>query len=279
MRKIVAAMVAFAALAAPGLAAANHHACPQVTTGGQNVDVSRKDCSPVYVPYPLGGPKSPLPAGANQNVPLPTSRLGSLPPLQTPYPMTRPLPGQNSPPDPLGCYGPDLSFVNKGILAPTLGKPRNSDPADPYNCSGRSVFVLKVPGQGVWRARLLDVDRGGLVLDPIVSRTTVLSKATKFQTPSRAPVVKLAVPPTGKPPVPPVAPVAPVPPVGNPIAPLPLPPTGLPPVGRPPLPVPPIPPVPVPPVPVPPVPPVCVPSGSSLLPPVCVPPLHARQLS
>lgn len=144
VRKIVAAMVAFAALAAPGLAAANHHACPQVTTGGQNVDVSRKDCSPVYVPYPLGGPKSPLPAGANQNVPLPTSRLGSLPPLQTPYPMTRPLPGQNSPPDPLGCYGPDLSFVNKGILVPTLGKPRNSDPADPL----LRPFGLRPEGAG-----------------------------------------------------------------------------------------------------------------------------------
>lgn len=247
MKRIVGILVVLAVLLAPSMALANHHACPQVTTGGKNVDVSRKDCSPVYVPYPVGGPKSPLPAGANQNVPLPTSTLGSLPPLQTPVPNTA---GNQNPPDPAGCAGPDLSFVNKGILAPTLGKPRNSDPADPYNCSGRSIFYLKVPGQGVWKARLLDVDRGGLVLGPISGKATVEVKATvKFQTPANAPVTKLPV--IGQPPVTlPVSPL-PIPPV--PVLPVPLPPV-IPPVS----------------LPVPPVPPICLPPVG-ILPPVCTP--------
>lgn len=260
-RALISVVVTIGALGAfPVAALANHHACPQVTTGGRNVDVSRKDCSPVYVPYPIGGPKSPLPAGANQNVPLPTKQLASLPPLQTPYPQTQPLPGQNSPPDPLGCAGPDLSFVNKGILARVLGKPRNSDPADPYNCSGRSRFALKVPGQGVWMARLLDVDRGGLVLDPISSTATVEVKV-KYQTPANAPVAKLPV----TSPVPPAGgPVPPVPPVGSPKPPAPP----LPPVGGKPLPPLPLPPLPVPPLPIR-LPPVCTPSLLGL-PPVCV---------
>ncbi len=114
-----------------------------------------------------------------------------------------------------------------------LGKPRNSDPADPYNCSGRSLFALKVPGQGVWMARLLDVDRGGLVLDPISGTATVDVKV-KYQTPASAPVAKLPVTspvPPGGGPVPPVPPVGspnplppPQPPVGgNPLPPLPVP--------------------------------------------------------
>ena len=133
MRKIVvSAIIATACLIGPAAASANHHACPQVTTSsGGNAEVARKDCSPVYVPYPVGGPKSPLPSGANQNTGLP------LPAAQTPTPpnLSESIPGQQSPPDSLGCAGPDLSPIRKETLQPTLGTPTNSDPADPYNCA------------------------------------------------------------------------------------------------------------------------------------------------
>ena len=42
------------------------------------INVARKTCAPTYVPYPIGGPKSPLVSGANQTVPL------YLPGIQTP---------------------------------------------------------------------------------------------------------------------------------------------------------------------------------------------------
>jgi hypothetical protein len=124
----VFAAMAIAVVVAPGTALANHHACPQVTTattGG--ADVSRKDCSPVYVPYPVGGPKSPLPSGAYQSTGLP------LPAVQTPYPDLSPS-DDNNPPDVLGCYGPDLGGPTRTIVQPLLGTPQNSDPADPYVC-------------------------------------------------------------------------------------------------------------------------------------------------
>ena len=59
------ALVAGALLLVPGSAQANHHACPQVTTipnedGTTTINVARKNCAPTYVPYPIGGPKSPL---------------------------------------------------------------------------------------------------------------------------------------------------------------------------------------------------------------------------
>jgi len=118
-------------LIAPVTARANHHACPQVTTSSSgNAEIARKDCSPVYVPYPVGGPKSPLPAGANRNTGAP------LPAAQTPRPpdLSKSIPGQENPPDSLGCAGPDLSPVRTQVLQPALGQPNNSDPADPYNC-------------------------------------------------------------------------------------------------------------------------------------------------
>lgn len=124
---LAAALVA-AVCALPSSALANHHACPQVTTtavGG--VDVARKDCTPFYVPYPVGGPKSPLPSGAYQSTGLP------LPVLSTPYPDLSPESDDN-PPDVLGCLGPDLSGPRKQIYQPILGTSQNSDGTDPYVC-------------------------------------------------------------------------------------------------------------------------------------------------
>lgn len=124
---LMATLVA-AVIVVPSTALANHHACPQVTTttaGG--VDVARKDCSPVYVPYPIGGPKSPLPSGAYQSTGLP------LPAAQTPYPDLSPG-DDNNPPDVLGCYGPDLGGPTRTIVQPLLGTSQNSDAGDPYVC-------------------------------------------------------------------------------------------------------------------------------------------------
>jgi hypothetical protein len=78
-------LVAGALLLVPSAAQANHHACPQVTIapngdGTSTINVARKNCAPTYVPYPIGGPKSPLISGANQTVPL------YLPGIQTPTP-------------------------------------------------------------------------------------------------------------------------------------------------------------------------------------------------
>jgi hypothetical protein len=162
MRRIAVLAAALTALAVlPGRALANHHACPQVTITQGDVNVARKDCSPVYVPYPVGGPKSPLPPGANIVLPpvvagcqsqgignggitCPAGSLVYIPTITTPYPPFAPLPGQGSPSDPLGCYGPDLSFVQKLYLTPILGQPRGSDPADPYNCSGGWIMPVKL---------------------------------------------------------------------------------------------------------------------------------------
>lgn len=130
MRRILIVTVALAAavIAAPSTALANHHACPQLTsTSAGGVDVSRKSCSPVYVPYPVGGPKSPLPSGANLGSGLP------LPAIRTPYPDLAPGEGTN-PPDVLGCYGPDLGAATRTTVQPLLGTPTNGDPPDPYVC-------------------------------------------------------------------------------------------------------------------------------------------------
>lgn len=245
---------AFAGL--PSAALANHHACPQLTTSGNNVDVSRKDCLPVYAPYPVGGPKSPLPAGANTKAPVP------LPSIQTPYPKFQPLPGQEAPPDPLGCQGPDLSGINKGVVAPVLGRPRNSDPADPYNCSGKTILYMKVPGQGIWRGKLLAIGRNGLVIGPLKGQIVDPPKGIDYQALYRTidPVSTVSAPkPT---PAPPSLPVKP-PPVT-------LPPGTIPPVTLPPVTLPPVtlPPVTLPPVTVPPVPPVCTPALGPV-PPIC----------
>ena len=86
LRRFVApAILAGTVLLAPAPARANHHACPQVTTiphadGTTTINVARKNCAPTYVPYPIGGPKSPLISGANLTVPL------YLPGIQTPLP-------------------------------------------------------------------------------------------------------------------------------------------------------------------------------------------------
>lgn len=128
---VAVSLVAACALAVPMSASANHHACPQVNTSNSgDLNLTRKDCSPVYVPYPVGGPSSPLPAGANQQTGLP------LPALQTPTPpdLSNTIPGQQNPPDPLGCAGPSFAPVRQSLQG-ALGNPQGSSPSDPYNCS------------------------------------------------------------------------------------------------------------------------------------------------
>jgi len=111
------ALVAGALLLVPGQAQANHHACPQVTItpnddGTSTINVARKNCAPTYVPYPIGGPKSPVITGVNQTVPL------YLPGIQTPL---VPDLGQwgdiITPPysDPLNDAGPDLSCLRPNL--------------------------------------------------------------------------------------------------------------------------------------------------------------------
>jgi hypothetical protein len=134
------ALVAGALFLAPEAAQANHHACPQVTTipngdGTTTINVARKNCAPTYVPYPIGGPKSPLISGANQTVPL------YLPGIQTPL-----LPDLGqwgdivTPPysDPLNDAGPDLS-----CLKPNLGTPQGGDPPIPSPGSASDPFPIE----------------------------------------------------------------------------------------------------------------------------------------
>ncbi len=80
--------------------------------------------------------------GSVSRTPCPSGSLIAVPTVVTPYPYFQPLPGQEAPPDPLGCYGPDFSFVQKQILKQVLGSPRGSDPADPYSCSGSYVLPV-----------------------------------------------------------------------------------------------------------------------------------------
>jgi hypothetical protein len=139
-RFIGPAVLAGALLCVPGTAHANHHACPQVTTipnpdGTTTINVARKNCAPTYVPYPIGGPKSPLISGTNQKVPL------YLPGIQTPL-----LPDLGqwgdiiTPPfsDPLNDAGPDLS-----CLRPNLGQPQGGDPPIPSPGSAGDPFPIE----------------------------------------------------------------------------------------------------------------------------------------
>ena len=134
------ALVAGALLLVPGQAQANHHACPQVTItpnddGTSTINVARKNCAPTYVPYPIGGPKSPIITGVNQTVPL------YLPGIQTPL---VPDLGQwgdiITPPysDPLNDAGPDLS-----CLRPNLGTPQGGDPPIPSPGSAGDPFPIE----------------------------------------------------------------------------------------------------------------------------------------
>ena len=131
------ALVAGALLLVPATARANHHACPQVTTipnpdGTTTINVARKNCAPTYVPYPIGGPKSPLVSGANQTVPI------YLPGLQTPLPPDLGQWGDIITPaysDPLNDAGPDLS-----CLRPDLGRPQGGDPPIPSPGSANDPF-------------------------------------------------------------------------------------------------------------------------------------------
>ncbi|MDA0172932.1 hypothetical protein OJ998_27775 [Solirubrobacter taibaiensis] len=135
-----AIVIAGALLLVPGQARANHHACPQVTVtpnanGTSTINVARKNCAPTYVPYPIGGPKSPLISGVNQTVPL------YLPGIQTPL---VPDLGQwgdiITPPysDPLNDAGPDLS-----CLKPNLGTPQGGDPPIPSPGSAADPFPIE----------------------------------------------------------------------------------------------------------------------------------------
>src|ERR1700754_5079758 len=134
------ALVAGALLLAPGSAQANHHACPQVTIipngdGTSTINVARKNCAPTYVPYPIGGPKSPLITGANQTVPI------YLPGLQTPTPPDLGQWGDILTPaysDPLNDAGPDLS-----CLRPNLGTPQGGDPPIPSPGSAADPFPIE----------------------------------------------------------------------------------------------------------------------------------------
>jgi len=134
------ALVAGTLLLAPGSAQANHHACPQVTTipnsdGTTTINVARKNCAPTYVPYPIGGPKSPLVSGANQTVPL------YLPGIQTPLPPDLGQWGDIITPaysDPLNDAGPDLS-----CLRPNLGQPTGGDPPIPSPGSANDPFPIE----------------------------------------------------------------------------------------------------------------------------------------
>ncbi len=133
-------LITGALLCAPGAAHANHHACPQVTTipnpdGTTTINVARKNCAPTYVPYPIGGPKSPLVSGANQTVPL------YLPGIQTPLLPDLGQWGDILTPafsDPLNDAGPDLS-----CLRPNLGQPQGGDPPIPSPGSAADPFPIE----------------------------------------------------------------------------------------------------------------------------------------
>src|SRR5262245_29453684 len=139
-RAFAAAAVVLGVLAAAGPAQANHHACPVVSTqpngdGTTTVNVARKNCAPTYVPYPIGGPKSPLISGANQTLPI------YLPALSTPQPPDLGQWGDIITPaysDPLNDAGPDLS-----CLRPNLGKPQGGDPPIPSPGSANDPFPIE----------------------------------------------------------------------------------------------------------------------------------------
>jgi hypothetical protein len=140
-RLVVPAIAAAAAFAAvPSVAQANHHACPQITTipnanGTTTINVARKNCAPTYVPYPIGGPKSPVVTGANQTIPI------HLPGIQTPLLPDLGRWGDITTPafsDPLNDAGPDLSCVR-----PDLGRPVGGDPPIPSPGSAADPFPIE----------------------------------------------------------------------------------------------------------------------------------------
>lgn len=136
---VLAAAIAAAALV-PATASANHHACPQITTtpnadGTTTINVARKNCAPTYVPYPIGGPKSPVISGANQTIPI------YLPGIQTPLLPDLGRWGDIITPaysDPLNDAGPDLSCVK-----PDLGRPQGGDPPIPSPGSAADPFPIE----------------------------------------------------------------------------------------------------------------------------------------
>lgn len=147
----IVAALATCALVVPATASANHHACPQLTTTptgaanqSTNIDVSRKDCSPFYVPYPIGGPKSPLPPGANYTIPfaLPAGQINTANLLAAVGVKAGP---DDQAFDLLGSVGPDFSQIR-----PNLGTPQDSDPANPYppsplNPLNLTILALPLP--------------------------------------------------------------------------------------------------------------------------------------
>ena len=173
-RRALAAASITAALAFAAPASANHHACPQVTTtphadGTTTVNVARTNCAPTYVPYPVGGPKSPLISGANQTVPL------YLPGIQTPR---APDLGQwgdiITPPysDPLNDAGPDLSCVK-----PDLGRPVGGDPPIPSPGSANDPFPIEY----VLMNGNLQLGNGQIVSPTVCAPTAVRSDGSQVR--------------------------------------------------------------------------------------------------
>jgi hypothetical protein len=171
---LAAAAASVGVLAAAVPAHANHHACPVVSTipngdGTTTVNVARKNCAPTYVPYPIGGPKSPLISGANQTLPI------YLPALSTPQPPDLGQWGDILTPaysDPLNDAGPDLSCVR-----PNLGRPSGGDPPIPSPGSGNDPFPIEY----VLRNGKLQLNNG-TVVDPgtVCAPTAVTSDGRKI---------------------------------------------------------------------------------------------------
>jgi hypothetical protein len=171
---LAATAVSIGVLVAAVPAHANHHACPVVSTipnsdGTTTVNVARKNCAPTYVPYPIGGPKSPLISGANQTLPI------YLPAMSTPQPPDLGQWGDIITPaysDPLNDAGPDLSCVK-----PNLGRPQGGDPPIPSPGSGNDPFPIEY----VLRNGKLQLNNG-TVVDPgtVCAPTAVTSDGRKI---------------------------------------------------------------------------------------------------
>jgi hypothetical protein len=172
MPLVIAPAIAAVALL-PAAASANHHACPVVTTtpnanGTTTVNVARKNCAPTYVPYPIGGPKSPLVSGANQTIPI------YLPGIQTPQLPDLGQWGDIITPaysDPLNDAGPDLSCVR-----PNLGTPTGGDKPIPSPGSANDPFPIE------WVLKNGNVQLGGGTVYPtpqVCAPTVVKSDGSK----------------------------------------------------------------------------------------------------
>lgn len=171
---LAAAAVTVGLLAVADPAQANHHACPVISTipngnGTTTVNVARKNCAPTYVPYPIGGPKSPLISGANQTLPiyLPALSTPQLPDLGQWGDITTPAYS-----DPLNDAGPDLSCVK-----PNLGTPTGGDPPIPSPGSGNDPFPIEY----VLRNGKLQLNNGSVV-DPgtVCAPTAVTTDGRKL---------------------------------------------------------------------------------------------------